>query len=148
MKDWKDGSFNDEDLEIEAQKGEVSCSKAHSKFMAELELELQLICPPHPSLQHDYKWQILCAFPCHPLPTATHSPCSISGTTLLRGAIQGLTPGRRSPLQGLRSVRLTSGHSQSTLHQIPLLPHSSAMPLGRSSGLLTKWKKPGEASKG
>ena len=31
----------------EAQKGEVICPKAHSKFMAELELEPQLFCPPH-----------------------------------------------------------------------------------------------------
>lgn len=79
----------------EAQKGEVSCSKAHSKFMAELELEPQLIFTPHPSLQHDYKWQILCFFP---MPSSSHRnsqpPCSIPGTTLLQGAIQGLTPGQ------------------------------------------------------
>ena len=79
----------------EAQKGEVSCSKAHSKFMAELELEPQLIFTPHPSLQHDYKWQILCFFS---TPSSSHRnsqpSCSIPGTTLLQGAIQRLTPGQ------------------------------------------------------
>ena len=110
----------------EAQKGEVSCSKAHSKFMAELELEPQLILPPHPSLEHDYKWQTLHAFP-RPASSQHNSQpsCCIPGTALLQGAIRGPTPG-----QGARCrvwevcdwppaiTRPPPGH----LHQSPLLP--------------------------
>lgn len=77
-----------ETKKTEAQKGEVSCSEAHSKFMAELELEPQLIRPPHPSLQHDYKWQTLHAFPRPPSFQHNSQPsCSIPGTTVLQGAI-------------------------------------------------------------
>lgn len=113
----------------EAQKGEVSCSKAHSKFMAELELELQLICPPHPSLQHDYKWQILCAFP---MPSSSHRnsqpSCSISGTTLLQGAIQGLTPGQGAHCRVWEVCDWPLATS-SPPPPNPTSPHPSAMPL-------------------
>lgn len=108
----------------EAQKGEVSCSKAHSKFMAELELEPQLIFTPHPSLQHDYKWQIhailfppqLTALLLHP---RDNSP---------PGSDPETDTWSRSPSQGLKSVQLTSSHFQSTSPK-PTSPCPSVMPL-------------------
>lgn len=128
MKDWKDGSFNDEDSENWGPEGWGQLFKGTQQIHGRAGIRTPAHLPTPPQSP---AWLQMADPLC--LSHAILFPPQLTALLLYLGdnSPPGSNPGTdtwsRSPLQGLRSVRLTSGHFQSTStksHFSPPLCHA------------------------